>query len=470
MKLFKDDSGIAMITAIIVTLVVTSMAAAGFALSAHNVDQSAGDRRRIDAIHAAEAGIDAFLQYLSTDPTTATACSLPTGTLTATPPATYNVSATYYTGTNAGTVMTCSSGLLSGATPPGAVLIQSVGTSAGVSRKMEAWYGLVANSTHTPAFTGAVYSYKNATFSGGAAQFSSNSHQGNLFSETGDINLSGSSLIDGAIEARTGKITLSGSAQGLGNVTSYDTLTTSGGVIIWGDGRSSHTDVSNGAVIKGVEYYCTSKSGVGLTSPFTKQDCNPNLPVDQGGFPYFSYANFLTFADDGSLYTPQPTFTDCTAAHDYIMTGPTGYNVVYINANCTLNFSKETIPVNGNLAIVSAGSLNLSGGSYFSPSGPNTGFHLRLEFNINSTAPACTSNGITFSGGSTTGSGVVAELRTPCYADFSGGSFAGTGSVLAGNVNFSGGSSISALDSGDPSKTTLGSGFIEKFQYRREVI
>src|SRR4029079_8021793 len=121
-------------------------------------------------------------------------------------------------------------------------------------------------------------------------QFSSNTHNGDLYSQNGDITLSSSSFVDGAVEARSGMITLSGSAQILKNATSYDKLTTSGSLIIWGDGRSSHTSVSNGASIRGVEYYCTTKSGAGLTSPFTKQECNSTLPVDRGGFPYYTYA------------------------------------------------------------------------------------------------------------------------------------------------------------------------------------
>jgi hypothetical protein len=474
MKLFKDERGIAMVSAMLVTLVVTSLAATGFALATHNSQQSGNDRRRVDSIAAAEAGIDAYLQYIATAPTTGTACSLPNGTLTATPPATYVVSATYYTGTDAATQIPCSGGVLSGSTAPGAILIHSVGTAAGRSRTMEAWYGLVPNSTVTTAFTGAVYSYKDATFSGGSAQFSSNTHQGNLYAETGNINLSGSSLIDGVIAARAGTVTLSGSAQGLGDVTAYSTLATSGGVIIWGNGRSSMGANNNGAIIKGTEYWCSSKQGVGLAG--TTKECNSTLPTDQGGFPYFSWTDFQ--ANNAKFhegaYTIQSFNTgsnnDCTNAHNYIMTGPTGNNAVYIGTNCTLNFPGGAIPVNGNIAVVSVGSLNLSGGSYFNPPNSNTGFHLRLEFNINSTAPACTSNGIAFSGGSSTGAGVQAELRTPCYANFSGGSFSGTGSVLAGNVNFSGGSSINAMPSEDGTHIVNGSGFIEKFQYRREII
>jgi len=474
MRLFKDERGIAMITALLVTFVVTTIASAGFTVATHNLDQSGGDRRRTDAIHAAEAGVDAYLQYLSTAPITGTACSLPNGTLTASPPATYTVSATFYTSTDAATQLNCASGVLTGGTVPAAVLIHSVGTAANVTRTMEAWYGLNTGQTVIPAFTGAVYSYNNATFSGGAAQFSSITHQGDLYAEMGGINLSGSSLIDGAIETRSGAITMSGSAQALGNVTSSSTLTTSGGVIIWGSGRSSTADNKNGAVIKGTEYYCTTKQGVGLGG--TVKDCNPSLPVDRGGFPYFSWTDFQakmgSFTEGAYTIHSYTTGTaaDCTNAHNYIMTGPTGNNAVYIGTNCTLNFPGGAIPVNDDLAIISVGSLNLSGGSYFNPPNASTGYHLRLEFNISSTAPACTTKGIQFSGGSTTGAGIIAEMRTPCWSDFSGGSFSGTGSLLAGNVNFSGGSTINSSPTQDPSHVLGAAGFTVIYKYRREVI
>ncbi len=487
MRLFKDESGIAMVTAVMATLVVSTFAVTGFQLARHNLDQSANDRRRVSSIHAAEAGIDSFLLYLSTAPTTGTACWLPNDngtipsapvarTLSASPPASYTVSASYFADTNATTPLTCSNGTVVGSTSPATVKITSSGTAANETRKMEAWYYITANSSpNPPKFYGAVYSYTDATFSGGSAQFSSASHDGDLYSETGNINLSSSSYIDGVTEARGGTITLSGSAQVMKDATAYGKLSTSGSVIIWGNGRSSNADVANGAVIKGVEYYCTSKSGVGLTSPFTAKDCNPSLPVQRnsGQFPAISYHDTDWYPSSGlpeGAYTVN-NFSSCTAAHDFVMAGHTGNQLVRLTGCTTLTFSGEDIPVNDDLAIISDGNLTLSGGSKFVPGVANSGYFLRLFFHINSAAGSCNSTkGINFSGGSTTGSGIFALLNTPCLADFSGGSFSGTGQVQGGKVNFSGGSNINAIPISMPGGTTTTSGFIQKFRYRREVI
>jgi hypothetical protein len=463
-----------MVTAMLVAMVVSSLAATGFALSQHNLTQSANDRRQTDAVHAAEAGIDAYLLYLTTAPATGAACTLPTATLTASPPAQYTVSASFYTGTTVPTAIPCAGGVLTGSTPPGAVLIHSVGTAGGQTRTFEAYYGLVAKPTGKVQFYGAVYSYKDATFSGGSAQFSSNTHNGDLYAETGNINLSSSSIVDGVAEARSGTITLSGSAQIMKDATSYGAMNMSGSAIVWGNARSSTSSFTNSAIpgVKGTEYYCTSKSGVGGGSLTAVQNCNGTLPTDRGGYPAFAY-NQSDWTTPGLL--PEGvyainTFTDCTSAYNYILAGHTGNQLVYINNTCTLTFPGGAIPVNGNFALVTNGHLALNGGSFFS-AGTGAPFMLRLFTDVTQTTTSCgTNKGVTFSGGSYVGANLTVLIQTPCYTDFSGGSFAGTsGQIIAGNVNFSGGSSINATPVTIPSQGFQG-GFNELFVYRREVV
>jgi len=62
----KDESGIAMVTALLVTMVVLLLGVVVVALSAHNVSQSAFDRKRVQSIGAAEAGLDSYLSALQT--------------------------------------------------------------------------------------------------------------------------------------------------------------------------------------------------------------------------------------------------------------------------------------------------------------------------------------------------------------------------------------------------------------------
>src|SRR5687767_6804530 len=97
----REDGGMAMVTAIMAGMVVLTLSTVGFQLATHNLDQSAGNRRDVQTIHAAEAGLDRFLDYLAnTAPVAGPACAYPfTGTsetLATEPVTTFSVTATYY--------------------------------------------------------------------------------------------------------------------------------------------------------------------------------------------------------------------------------------------------------------------------------------------------------------------------------------------------------------------------------------
>ena len=62
----KDEEGVAMITAILVSVIVISLSAVAIQLAVHNVGTSAYDRKRVQAVAAAEAGIDATMEELQT--------------------------------------------------------------------------------------------------------------------------------------------------------------------------------------------------------------------------------------------------------------------------------------------------------------------------------------------------------------------------------------------------------------------
>src|SRR6266508_2093911 len=117
-----------MITAVLVTFVVMIMAGTAVSLSLHSSQQSANDRRRVDAIQAAEAGLDYYFSYLQSTGAGPMSCSI-TQTLTNSPASTFTVTPTFYDG--AGSLITCPppSGVV-----PAYVLLRSVGqASVGVT-------------------------------------------------------------------------------------------------------------------------------------------------------------------------------------------------------------------------------------------------------------------------------------------------------------------------------------------------
>src|SRR5207249_10250524 len=98
-KKFNEERGIAMVTALMVSLVVLFLSIVVVALSLHNSTISAFDRKRIQAIDAAEAGIDAWSSGLVTS-TGGDVCDATKwdGTLPTTPSAGYDVTITLYSG------------------------------------------------------------------------------------------------------------------------------------------------------------------------------------------------------------------------------------------------------------------------------------------------------------------------------------------------------------------------------------
>src|SRR6266480_2138586 len=95
-KVHEDERGIAMVIAILVSMVVLIIAIGVYSLSMHNLDASANASNRLLAVNGAEAGIDYTWWTLQR---TASAGSLPcslTGTTTTAPTSTYAATIQYY--------------------------------------------------------------------------------------------------------------------------------------------------------------------------------------------------------------------------------------------------------------------------------------------------------------------------------------------------------------------------------------
>ena len=61
MRRLNREEGLAMVTAVLVSMVVLFFAIAVVQLSLHNTNASARDRKRVQAVSAAEAGLDAAM-------------------------------------------------------------------------------------------------------------------------------------------------------------------------------------------------------------------------------------------------------------------------------------------------------------------------------------------------------------------------------------------------------------------------
>ena len=74
-RLHRDERGIALISALLISIVLVSIAVSVVALSLHNSEQSANDRKRLQAVNTAEAGLSATESLLQTTATASLPCT-----------------------------------------------------------------------------------------------------------------------------------------------------------------------------------------------------------------------------------------------------------------------------------------------------------------------------------------------------------------------------------------------------------
>ncbi|MBV8161919.1 MAG: hypothetical protein JO265_13430, partial [Acidimicrobiia bacterium] len=166
----RNEDGIAMISALGVTMVVTILTVGAVQTGLHSLNTTAVDRARVQGNAAAQAGLDATFQTLSTVTGTA---SLPCGaqtpvTLQSGPTtSTYTATVTYYdTYPPVDSALTCSQ-ISSGSVTPLAAEVRVTGngnsTTSSGTRAMDSLVHLTASSTG-PTFDQAIFS--NASMTG----------------------------------------------------------------------------------------------------------------------------------------------------------------------------------------------------------------------------------------------------------------------------------------------------------------
>ena len=464
-RLLKEDGGIAMVTSLLVMVIIASFATAGFTLAKHTLDSSGNDRRGVQAIHAAEAGIDDFMTYLSTVPTNTVSCATRTGTLPTTPSSTFSAVATFYATSSDTTALNCPSGG-SLASFPGAVVIRSTGTSAGVARVMEGFYGLAGLQGGYTLYNGAVYSDGAANFSG-QATMTGNPYGADLVSN-GNVSLGGGGTIYGNIYAQ-GTLALGGGTEVKQDAISKLGLTMTGGAIIRGNARSSTQNISesNNSTIGANAYYCTGSPPSPVTGQ-KLQECNSALPSTKTWSQLTFTYNATDWTSNGNNYTIH-TFNDpnaCTNAKNYIQGSiASGDHVIRINSTCTLSYGgHDTANVKGNLAIVSNGPLDMASQSLMTST--NGQHNLYLMFNI-LTARPCATAGVSFNSQALIDSTLNALLYSPCVISFGAQSSTLTGQIIGGSVSFGAGSNITTVPVQIPGNNP--NGFQQTMLYRREV-
>lgn len=439
-RLRHDEEGIAMVVSLMVAFVVMLLATVILGQAIHGSGRSAYGRNRLTAVSTAEAGLDYWYNYLqkttaaniSTSAVTGTVGSAPaTGTFIATP--------TYYTDA-AGT--TAFSGSITSSNFPLSVKIKSTGTANSITRTMESFITL---RPIYAGFQGALIANSSTTFSN---SFTVNGNSGN----DADIYVLGTGAVfnvPSGLESIHGSVYVpAGTVNSIGtNVHIYGQVWANGSVLVNHpqaqiDGNVSSTTSSvtvSSGVVAGNAYYCTGSAPSNVTG--TKNStCALGSPPTQS-FPQITYVQSAWVS---AGYTNFQTFSDCTAARNYVestgayaATGFSGHNVgntvVRITPACKYeNSNNATITMNNNLAIITDGEINLSQQSNWNGVSP-----LKDLFMI-STWPAATcpasgsagSHNVTFGNLTQTNNLVETFVYTPCTATMNNNNSSFTGQVI----------------------------------------
>jgi hypothetical protein len=420
-----DERGVAIVTAMLLSMVVVTLGVTSVGMAVHNSEQSAMDRRRVQGVSAAEAGINWYYSHLQSGSASSFVCSKQM-TLTGTPSTSFT--AGLYNPTT-GAPLICP---LSESTLPETVLIRSKGSGVNEptpARTLESEVRLIGEPGG-PFGATAIYSNSSISWpanvkilgneasdtdvyvNGNAAMASASIVYGNLYA-SGSITLRGNSQVRRDAWANT-TVSLSNSSRVLGGATSStSSISVSQQAKILQDARAG-TSISAGSGAIG-----------GLRIPNSPQAAPP-----VSAFPVYSYVQADWEAEGYTVYEFSGV-SACTTAKNFIKTlSGIGFKIlVRILTDCTMTFSKDAPTVAGSLAIVSDGGMTNGNNTSWVGSG---GGNLHMFFGIDNDGAPCD---VTWGSSGGVSGDISTLIYTPCTLSFGSNGSISKGQLFAGNVS-----------------------------------
>lgn len=347
LRRMNEERGVALVVAMLVMTVVMLLSITVVAQSIHELDASGNDRRRLQSVNAAEAGTNAWYEYIETADLDSFNCAPISQALDTEPgPTSFTATPTFYAA-DATTVMSCP---FSSTSYPSYVKVESTGVSGGVQRSFESYVRL--SPIAGGGFGAAILSSNAASFSNSFDVFGDVGYDGNIYVLSGNLTMGNSGHVRGTIYVPAGTATLSNSARIEGDLWANGTISMSNTASVGGNGTSSTGNISgsNSAAITGNAKAAGTISGV--TVGGTKTPSTPSGPPPTQAFPQVTWvpANW-----SGYTVSTYSGATACTSARTSITGAWSGNRVIRITGAtpCTLAFSNNTtVNVNGNLAII----------------------------------------------------------------------------------------------------------------------
>jgi cytoskeletal protein CcmA (bactofilin family) len=451
-----DERGIALITALLVSVVVVFLGVTSVSLAIHNSEASSFDRRRVQSVAAAEAGLNYYYSHLQSVPAASFQCTA-SQNLTASPTSRFNATVTFFDGT--GTQLPCPPTT----TKPARALIRSVGTAVGVNapdRTLEAFVNLIP-LPGGPFGNYAIFSDGQPGFDSNVQVFGDGTTNGDVYTNSNVI-LNSNSVIHGSFFTQ-GFVLMDSNAEVKADVLAKLSLTMKSNSRILGNATSATSTISMDS--EAHVYGNAQAAGTITTSGSSVIDGlripnSPSPPPQTQPFPVYTF-NPTDWTDEG--YTVQTVGT-CAAAKTAIAGVSAGTKtVIRITSTCKLEYlSNEVINVPGDLAIVSNGSLLMDSNTKFQNVGsPHT---LHLIFGLGGTSPC----DLEFKSNSSISSGLTTLLYTRCTLRLNSNSFVAEGQMFGGTVDFDSNATLNYKPVNVPG---VGSGlFDEDIIYIREVV
>lgn len=510
MSRIKREEGVVLVTAILASLIVLVLSISAVSLAIHNTDASGYDRRRLQAVDAAEAGIDAYYAMLNTTAFTSTGLQSATGssscvltrTLTTTPQSTVTVTPTFYTDNNNYTA-SCPDATFLSYSPKGPwyVTLSAAGSVVGQTtptRTMQSRARLSITGSGLTFPPAAMLGNAQINFSSNVQVYGNGANNADLYSNgnisvTTQSNIKGNMYVTGTAYIANGNFQLSGNLWASSTVR-VDGGSIGGGLISAGSGTtacasgsspasasicvSGNTTVggltSGGAKTGGtisIKGNCPPTCVNGTLSPGTPGIANP---------PTQPYPTYTFAAGDWPGYV---TATSCSGAEGTSVTSRINSwssGNLYIRysgaeANCSLALSPSAKSMPGNLAVLTDHGLTLPTPVKLTNGDPTGAVHTVYFFtglSQSSTAPTCSSNGnFIAQANSGIGSNLKSIVFTPqaCSTTIASNAFNAMGQIFSGTINFSSNGIFTYAPITLPEETDGLAGVYVDIVYKREI-
>ena len=430
---WADERGIAIITAMLVSMIIVTLGTTSVTLAIHNSEASAFDRRRVQAVAASEAGINFYFSHLQSGGATSFACSI-SRTMTTTPASRFDATVKFYNA--AGVQMPCP---ITGTTKPAAASIRSVGSVVGTTsprRTMESYVKLTGRPD-SPFVNSVIYANSSVNWPAnvqvqGSDLGATNVHINGNATFGSNIQIYGAAYVQGSL-------TMNGSSQVRRDAWANGAIVMKNSATVLGKASSSTSSIT---LQNAAKVYGDAQAGTSITAGTTaiggrRVPNSPQVAPPVGTFPAYTF----TASDwTGKGYTVQ-TFTGtsaCTNAKNFMQNNiASGNYVIRITTDCALSFSKETLNVRGNLAIVSDGGIALNTNTKINAVGGP--WNLHLIFGIDNDGAPCD---ISLGSNTNIGANLWTFFYTPCNISLASNAFVNEGQLFGGGVALSSNSGI----------------------------